>query len=1584
MRTHDMPGIRSHRMFLCLPVLFALACPVPAGAQHLTIPPIPLNDSKVGPPLIMLIASKEHKQYTAAYDDTTDVDGDGIIDVGFKPYVAYYGLFDSNLCYEGRGRNVSATPYTGTTYAFSNTADFFEPVAPVTDDVDDKGRSLYKCGGGRWSGNFLNYVTTSSMDALRKVLYGGYRTVDTVKTTASSTTFDTIVRRVYIPRDGHAWGKEYTSVGKDKYNISDYTPFSLPKTDMRHFFGNYTWPGANCGTDIAGAERCRDKAAPLLHVALNVPNGKRIWDWADTDVTKLFDDANVGAEQTRHYIVQARVCSNPIEISDDIKDYRGDNCKLYTDSRGRSVYKPAGVLQKFGEDGSVLFGLFTGSYDYNISGAELRRRAQNFSDELSADGNFKYGATSSVLGISYLLNRMMIRGYGYSRAPEYRNLDSTNTSTGSGPRLGHRVMKDGEFVDWGNPIGEAMFETLRYLSGTGKPTPEFTKASTIDIQLLPTLPAWDSPYGKNPIANDYVPWCSKPNILVLSDTNTSFDSDQVTGASFKSCTNTDKKTRLTASAECTRVGNDFKNTFDQFNAKALLDDISTNEGIGGGKKYFIGQSGNNVDWAPTAKTVSSLATIRGLPEDPGKEGSYTAAAAARYGKQVGIVTVKGKERVSVDTWIVALASPLPEIKANGITIVPFGKSIAGGGLMFNVGGSYGNGKGYFQPNNQIVKFYVRSMSKPGEPYDATFLISFDDVEQGGSYSMGFLAEYRVKQVGNDVEVTVTPKAFATDVTMNVGYVISGAGDQDGPYLVVQNRSQAFDGKTTLSANPAYYFNVPDGERVGYCDSETPGSNPDDPRCTVLPACTNGNSMSGECHLLSGFDLQHSKRTFTPSGSAAAEVLPNPLWLAAKYGSFRTKLGESPKETDQWDFNKDGVPDNYFPARNAAQLEGQLVSAINNIRESSGQSSGRISSGSDILVSGDNLIFSTTFNFKADPPDWSGNLIATRITSMMGTLATQLGSPIWHAASELQSHDKRRIFTNNNASIVEFKWDNLHPDQQSALGALGDYGGEDVLNYVRGSNTKEIKYETGNDCGGKLLHKSGSFRCRTRMGNAPSPLGDSLNNTPYFFKPTNTIYLGANDGMLHAYNVKDGNELFAYIPSALIPKLPELASPAYIHNWYVDGEVAIGTIGEDSSSEHWLVGGLGRGGYGLFGLNVTDPAKISSGETSLAGWELKGTPWGKCINKDAKLDNLGIIIGAPVIGKFNDGGTYAVVGNGYNSCGTKTGTTASNVSRAFLYVINIKTGDVVAQIPTNTLSSNGLSTPVAVDIDGNGTIDLIYAGDLRGELWRFDMRSSNPNDWKARLGGLIPSQIRNGTSLFNAGISKPISAPPAVILDSEGVPWVIFGTGSFLTAADKTSSQAHSWYGLKDNTDGSATQIANTNTALTQRKFESAKGKGMLPSGEEIETRHIQKQTANDMNNKRGWYVNFESGERVITSPVIVITPRGTVVEVTSIIPDNDPCNGGGYGYLNFVDAFTGAGIEFAFIDLNGDGIVNDKDLRSPPASSMRLQNGLPGNVIVVDGQNVIGGTDGDHDVIKLISKGGGHRGRISWQEIIRQ
>lgn len=184
-------------------------------------------------PLNMLVMGKDHKIYYEAYNDASDLNNDGALDIGYKPAIIdYFGNFNSNVCYVW-------------------SVDKFEPSSATADK---------KCSG-KWSGDFLNYVTTSRMDALRRVLYGGWRQVDS--------TTDTILQGAYFPQEGHAWGKEYQSVARDGYDIAEYAPLTAPQTGRYILFAVTTLKGNSLAYP--------NYQAPVMRVLYNTD--KRVWNW---------------------------------------------------------------------------------------------------------------------------------------------------------------------------------------------------------------------------------------------------------------------------------------------------------------------------------------------------------------------------------------------------------------------------------------------------------------------------------------------------------------------------------------------------------------------------------------------------------------------------------------------------------------------------------------------------------------------------------------------------------------------------------------------------------------------------------------------------------------------------------------------------------------------------------------------------------------------------------------------------------------------------------------------------------------------------------------------------------------------------------------------------------------------------------------------------------------------------------------------------------------------------------------------------------------------------------------------------------
>lgn len=619
-----------------------------------------------------------------------------------------------------------------------------------------------------------------------------------------------------------------------------------------------------------------------------IPNAK----FTDLTVTG-YDLASMKATvEERH--VKVKVCDPVIGLE--------KNCHQYPNGN----YKPRGLLQENGENGAMYFGLMTGSYAKNASGGVLRKRISSITDEIDTNtGIFKAG-TTAVGSIIQTIDKLRVYGYTfaienpgpgvkqpdnantYSRdkcgwivTPLYDNTEFIKGQEGSSP---------GKCSDWGNPIAEIMYEAIRYFAGKKQPTPSFDYGNGSDIKdTVLGLPkaTWNDPYDKNDGGFEY---CSKPFLLVLSDINPSYDTDQLPGVAFSGTPpfSSDLSPAM-------HVGN-------------LAKTISTHEGLAGQK--FIGQSGNTYNSYCSAKDMTAwgLGAFRGLcPEEPTKRGGYYAASVAYYGRTTDLSTAQGEQKLS--TYAVALASPLPEIKVyvgpqrKLISLVPFGKTV---GTRISGGSQAWRS---YAPSNTIVDFYVEEIS----PTHGNFQINFEDVEQGADHDMDALATYEYWLVDNNgrevtsperatqLKVTVTSTQASGSYIQHLGYIISGTG-KDGPYLEVcdADTSDADDITSEFDTPPGY--NTPPGIHSGI----------------KLP--------------------KQTTRFFSPGGganSSTASLLKNPLWYAGKWGGFKEASGSGnniPDNTSEWDADGDGSPDNYFFVVNPLKLEEQLRKAFLELRE----------------------------------------------------------------------------------------------------------------------------------------------------------------------------------------------------------------------------------------------------------------------------------------------------------------------------------------------------------------------------------------------------------------------------------------------------------------------------------------------------------------------------------------------------------------------------------------------------------------------------------------------------------------------------
>lgn len=570
--------------------------------------------------------------------------------------------------------------------------------------------------------------------------------------------------------------------------------------------------------------------------------------------------------------------------------------------------------------------------------------------------------------------------------------------------------------------------------------------------------------------------------------------------------------------------------------------------------------------------------------------------------------------------------------------------------------------------------------------------------------------------------------------------------------------------------------------------------------------------------------------------------------------------------------------------------------------------------------------------------WTGELVAFPVVDN-----AVRSVPSWRASAGIPATG-RKLFTSNDAgnAAVAFPGglSSARLTQLTRTGAINyPVTGADNAAYLAGTRSLE-------------LSNGGTLRNRNHL------LGDIITSSPAYVKQTDTLYVGANDGMLHAFDAANGQELFAYVPGGINwSALGSLSRPDYSHRYFVDGPIVVSTRSQ-AAGRNVLVGGLGKGGKGLFALDVTNPGSFAAGDFK---WEVRDTN-----------GNMGWVQSRPIITTLNDGQNAVIVANGLNSTN----------GRAVLLIYNLDTGALIKELDTGIGSavtdhadSNGLSTPVGWDADGNGTIDYVYAGDLLGNVWKFDLRAGASASWNIANSSAPIFQAVNA-----AGVRQPVVGGISIAMHPQTYrTWVFFGTGRLMTAGDMTNKSVQSLYGFVD--DGSTIARSGADANLTRRTTVVSGTISTYP------VRSFEAKTALPTASK-GWYIDLltppapgtAEGERIISDAQLY----GDALLVSSVIPTAEACRPDGRGYINALDAFTGTSTGPSLFDLDGDGQFDDETLDNGgnplPIGSVDLGVGMPTLAEVMKGLAAVGGSSGS--VGSLPVRENRNVGRVSWREVI--
>lgn len=636
---------------------------------------------------------------------------------------------------------------------------------------------------------------------------------------------------------------------------------------------------------------------------------------------------------------------------------------------------------------------------------------------------------------------------------------------------------------------------------------------------------------------------------------------------------------------------------------------------------------------------------------------------------------------------------------------------------------------------------------------------------------------------------------------------------------------------------------------------------------------------------------------------------------------------------------------------AAQSPDELVSSL----ESMLASIQKRTSASAGLSFNSTTVRTTTLVFQGRyvTSDWVGNLHYLPVLQD-GSVGVELAE----TAKELKklAPTDRNIITYDSdlSAAVPFRWASLGASWKTSLGS--SY----VLDFLRGDHSCETKSVVV--CGGSKSYRDRSWEMGDIINSAPAYVG--VPSSLYTFNGysgyitskagrTPMVYVGANDGMLHGFDASinndgtrtatTGKEILAYIPGVLRSKMLQLSDPSYDHKYYVDGTPTTGDVEFGGAWHTVLVGGLRAGGQGVFALDVTNPGTFSEATaSSIQLWEFTDNGTGAVGTKgDA---DLGYTFSEPGIARLADGTWAAIFGNGYNSTVADGRAGSGN---AVLYIVNIQTGAVIKKLDTLTgpakdpdgLSRpNGLSGVTVVDVDGDDKADFVYAGDLFGNIWRFDISAASSASWTVSFGGKPLYVARS-----KEGKMQPITVRPAIGFHSTGVGYMVyFGTGKYIEPSDNASTgqPTQDFYGIWDKwPKGSSTAFAAFDRSkLVLQEILSETGNTRIDTDNPV-----------DWATKQGWMLDLvvkgatsNNGERVITEPIL----RGGSVLFTTLIPATAICEFGGTGWLMIVDNNNGGKLDLSPVDTNNDGKFDKTDTI---VSGLKSENGIPSAPALISG-----------------------------------
>ncbi|UPG88886.1 hypothetical protein L2Y96_15960 [Luteibacter aegosomaticola] len=1198
-----------------------------------------------------------------------------------------------------------------------------------------------------------------------------------------------------------------------------------------------------------------------------------------------------------------------------------ENCKKYPDDKAATpTLKPVGLLQKYGEAGTIKFGLVTPSFDKNASGGVLRAAlpdaGTNTGDFISNEIDPATGVIrtdSGIKGIIKNVNALRIYGYLYNNGNNYGatgangcTYQQIGISSAASPPSGY--VKEGNCSSWGNPMAESYIETLRYLAGKAAPNDAF-KSGTEDATIGLTVATWNKPVTQ---AN----FCAALNVINFNASSLSYDTDQTTG-------------------------------FDDLNTgrsvSAWTDLVGTGEGING-NSWFVGNVTNGTqDSLCSAKTISGLSAAYGIcPESPALQGGYLMAGAA-YGAHINRIMDLGKDpstnedivpaddrtSLKVNTFGVQLATNTPTIriavpgsKSQFITIIP--------AYRLKVGNGIGGG--------QLVDFKILSQTTTATTNSGKFYAVWEDSFAGGDYDQDMWGTITYEITKDTVKITTKPVAASTTNGQGFGYVISGT-TQDGPHF----------------HSGIYNFQYKDPTSIKVQD-------------------TSGNSLLGNGVIDNGGGCNNCQVTDPATvgvykvGSTNASALSDPLLYAAKWGGFRadptkpdgtdTPANDAdPNDITKWSSaGNGGVPDNYFLVTDPGKLQTSLDALFRKIlaKVASGTAAATVATSANgtgvtyqALYEGERTdtsgrratwIGSLTGlwtdqhgllredgnhngqldDYNTDPvitytyQTGGGKTVANRFSSSSNDTFIPSGSTIvelsdlntlWNVRTQLfdpamvagtqrtyttaeTPANGRYVFTwidsNLNGKVdagevVPFAWDSagktsFNSNNFRYLNTNTAAEAQNIISWIRGvevsgMRNRTVDFGTATAQLGRVARLGDIVNSTPLAVGAPSESYDLLYNDSsyaafrdYYRYRRQMVYVGANDGMIHAFNggfyntscqrfttqpsgavctatnhnVADtvvkamtahplGAEVWAYVPGNELPHLRWLTDPNYSHTYYVDGSPVAFDVKTFTPDDTVHING--------WGTVLVVPFRLGGGSITVpTSTDTKDPKPFTAQSSYVVLDVTNPEAQPRVLAELSFPGTWTT--SAPAMAVVRDPSDAKDAPNKFFLALGSGPTDITRVGSTQNLKVNvydmadlTAATPaINPKVFDLGTVNEVgktsFAGDLiasdfnlddKAEAFYFGSvfdRGSNNSEfgghfWKIAINGdpapanWTASLMLNMSDATLAPAGMPVTVRPTLARNDRGAPMAFFGTGRLFSSTDKATAGQQRIFGLID-------------------------------------------------------------------------------------------------------------------------------------------------------------------------------------------